>query len=149
MFLRLTILPLALILLAANAHGLTDLRGVRMELPNLFEEWTPRQIVENVASVNLNAILCTVHPSILQDQRFAEMLKSAHAQGISVHVVISTIVAGAITPAPRRPDPASNAIDSSDRLVAEWLCPSKPVVRGIEIYDPGGVGLGSSQYNFT
>ena len=129
MFPRLIILPLALILLTANAHGLTDLRGVRMELPNLFDEWTPRQIVENVASANLNAILCTVHPSILQDQRFAEMLKSAHARGISVHVVISTIVADAITAAPPQPDPASNAVDSSGRLVAEWLCPAKPVVR--------------------
>ena len=117
MFLRLINLSLAMILLAENAHGLTDLRGVRMELPNLFDEWTPRQIVENVASANLNAILCTVHPSILRDERFAEMLKSAHAHGISVHVVISTIVAGAITAASPHPDPASNASDSS----AGWL----------------------------
>src|SRR5512137_1293898 len=64
----------SVVLLTSNAQALTDLRGVRMELPNLFAEATPLQIVENVASANLNAILCTVHPSVLKDPRFSQLL---------------------------------------------------------------------------
>ena len=111
------------------AEVVADLRGVRMELPGLFEQATPRQIVENVASVHMNAILCTVHPSVLSDGRFREMLAAAHARGIAVHVVLSTIVAGANTAQSAGLDPDANATDSSGRLAPEWLCPTKPKVR--------------------
>ncbi len=117
-----------LVLLTSNAQALTDLRGVRMELPNLFAEATPRQIVDNVASANLNAILCTVHPSVLQDSRFSDLLTYAHARGVSVHVVLSTIVAGAISTTPGS-SPATTAVNSSGEVASEWLCPSKPGVR--------------------
>ena len=127
---RHTLLALVLMSTTAPAAGqVTDLRGVRMDLPSLFEEATPRQIVENVASVHLNAILCTVHPSVLEDGRFQEMLQAAHAKGIGVHVVLSTIVAGAIAPLPPTPDREANAMDSSGRLAVDWLCPAKPKVR--------------------
>ena len=122
----------ALILLSLTGPGaqrVSDLRGVRMDLPGLFEEATPRQIVENVASANLNAILCTVHPSVLGDGRFQEMLQVAHARSLAVHVVLSTIVTGAIAPRAAAPDPDANATNSSGQLVAEWLCPAKPKVR--------------------
>ncbi len=123
---------LALILLALTtpeARRVSDLRGLRMDLPSLFAEAAPRQIVENVASVNLNAILCTVHPSIFDDGRFQEMLEAAHARGIAVHVVLSTIVAGAIAPTSLTPDPDLNATNSSGQLEGDWLCPAKPRVR--------------------
>jgi len=123
---------LALILLSLtvpDARGVSDLRGVRMDLPSLFGEAAPRQIVDNVASANLNAILCTVHPSIFGDGRFQEMLEAAHAKGITVHVVLSTIVAGAIAPRSPAPDRDANATDSSGKLAADWLCPTKPKVR--------------------
>jgi uncharacterized lipoprotein YddW (UPF0748 family) len=116
-------------LMSPAAEGVAGLRGVRMDLPSLFEEATPRQIVENVASVHLNAILCTVHTPVLEDGRFQEMLEAAHARGILVHVVLSTIVAGAIAPRPPVPDPGANATDSSGKLAADWLCPAKPGVR--------------------
>ncbi len=118
----------AVLILTPNAQALTDLRGVRMELPNLFAEATPPQIVGNVASAHLNAILCTVHPSVLQDPRFSELLTAAHARGISVHVVLSTIVAGANSATPG-PTPAANAVNSSGQVASEWLCPNKPGVR--------------------
>lgn len=128
MVFRLASALMSIALLASNAQALTDLRGVRMELPNLFIEATPRQIVESVASANLNAILCTVHPSVLRDPRFSELLMAAHARGISLHVVLSTIVAGAISTT-HSASPAGNAVNSSGQLVSEWLCPNKPGVR--------------------
>ena len=100
-----------------------------MELPGHFEEATPREIVENVASAHLNAILCTVHPSVLDDGRSLEMLRAAHARGIAVHVVLSTIVAGANSERPAALDPDANATNSSGKLVQEWLCPTRPKVR--------------------
>ena len=90
-----------------------------MELPGLFEGATPREIVENVASAHLNAILCTVHPSVLDDGRSLEMLRAAHARGIAVHVVLSTIVAGANSERPAALDPDANATNSSGKLVQE------------------------------
>ncbi len=119
---------IAIVLAVSESQALTNMRGVRMELPGLFEEATPRQIVDNVASANLNAILCTVHPSVLQDRRFAELLTAAHEQGIAVHVVLSTIVAGAVSPA-STPAPGMHAVDSSGQPASGWLCPNKPAVR--------------------
>ncbi len=123
---RLALILMSMVLMSATAQALTDLRGIRMELPQLFGEASPHQIVENVASANLNTILCTVHPSVLTDNRFAELLAAARARGIAVHAVISTIVAGAISPAQT---PATYAVNSSGHAVPEWLCPNKPAVR--------------------
>ncbi len=121
---------LILLLLAKPAAaGISDLRGVRMELPALLDQASPRQIVENVASVHMNAILCTVHPSILNDGRFREMLQAAHDRGIGVHVVLSTIVAGANSDRPAALDPDANATSSAGSLSPQWLCPTKPKVR--------------------
>jgi hypothetical protein len=125
---RLASALMSVVLITANAQALTDLRGIRMELPSLFGDATARQIVENVASAHFNAILCTVHPSVLTDGRFAELLAAAHARGIAVHVVLSTIVAGAISPV-SKPALKTNAVNSSGQLVSEWLCPNKPEVR--------------------
>lgn len=129
MICRATIILILLLAATQAVAGVSDIRGVRMELPGLFDEASPRQIVENVASVNMNAILCTVRPSILNDGRFRELIEAAHARGIAVHVVLSTIVAGANTGQPAALDSDANATSSAGRLAAEWLCPTKPRVR--------------------
>ncbi len=112
---------------SASSFDKREMRGIRFRLPDLFNEAAPREIVDNVASANLNTILVSVSSAELNDPRFREMLDAARARDIAVHAVIATIVAGEIgTSSPSKPDPATHAVDSSGNLSADWLCPSKP-----------------------
>ncbi len=47
---------------------------MRFEVPSLFEQASPGQIVENVASIRFNTLMCTVQPAGLHDARLAEMI---------------------------------------------------------------------------
>ncbi|RPI18440.1 MAG: hypothetical protein EHM65_02230, partial [Acidobacteriales bacterium] len=94
-----------------------EMRGIRFRLPQLFNDATPRQIVDNIASANFNAILVSVSSEVLTDTRFVEMLKAAHARDIEVHAVIATIMPGEIGTSSRaKPDPATHAVNSSGQL---------------------------------
>ncbi len=107
------------------------LRGIRFAVPNLFDETAPLEIVDHLAGAGFNAILCTVRPPFLDDQRLSELIEAAHSRGIRFHAVISTMVAGDVEPggSPRR-DPPTMAVDSAGRRSEEWLCATHPGVRG-------------------
>jgi len=107
-----------------------ELRGIRFELPGLFAVASPEQIVSNVASIRFNAILCTVRPEMTTDPRFRELLSRARSRGIAVHAVLSTMVPGWTASVPAGTEADTLAVNSSGRRVSEWLCPSRPRVRG-------------------
>jgi uncharacterized lipoprotein YddW (UPF0748 family) len=106
-----------------------DLRAVRFELPSLFRTASAGQIVENIASIRFNTLMCTVMPEEAADPRFARLLALAHSRGLQVHAVLSAMVPGG-TGSVSRPDPETHAVASGGKLVSEWLCPSRPKVRG-------------------
>ena len=103
-----------------------ELRAVRFEVPSLFNQAPPAEIVERVASIRFNTLMCTVQPEGLRDARLPDMISLAHARQIRVHGVVSTMLAGHTSPSPPKlPDPSINAVNSSGETVTGWLCPSK------------------------
>lgn len=105
------------------------MRGIRFELPSLFDSATPQEIADHVASAHFNAILVSVSAEELTDPRFVEMLGLARARGIEVHAVLSTIVPGEVGTSSRSPDAETHAVNSSGEIDANWLCPMKPQVQ--------------------